>query len=111
MISKTYAFDIDGVICKTTNGDYKNSEPNLKAIKKINALHQNGHKIFIFTARYMGRTCNDFKKAHEIGYSFTFKQLKKWNVKFDKLFMGKPSYDLLIDDKAFNYNEDWISKI
>ena len=24
---------IDGVICKTTNGDYKNSQPNLKAIK------------------------------------------------------------------------------
>ena len=59
----------------------------------------------------MGRTNNDIKKAHEIGYNLTFEQLKKWNVKFDKLFMGKPSYDLLVDDKAYNYNVDWINKI
>ena len=34
MFSKTLAFDIDGVICKTSNSDYENSIPNEKAIKK-----------------------------------------------------------------------------
>ena len=107
----TYAFDIDGVICKTINSDYKNSIPDTKAIKKINSLHDKGHKIIIFTARFMGRTNNDFKQAYEIGYDFTLKQLRGWKVKFDKLLMGKPSYDIFVDDRAYNFNEDWISKI
>jgi capsule biosynthesis phosphatase len=111
MNKKTYAFDIDGVICKTENSDYENSVPNIKAIEKINYLHNKGHNIIIFTARFMGRTNNNIKKANEIGYDFTLKQLKKWNVKFDRLFMGKPSYDIFIDDRAYNYNNDWIKKL
>ena len=23
--------------------------------------------------------------------------------------MGKPSFDIIIDDKAYNYNKDWIN--
>ena len=34
---------------------YKNSRPNLKAIKLVNNLFDNGYYIKIFTARYMGR--------------------------------------------------------
>ena len=111
MSTKTYAFDIDGVICKTRNGDYSNSTPNMKAIKKINDLYDEGHKIIIFTARFMGRTNNNVKQAHEIGFKFTTDQLQKWNVKYNRLFMGKPSFDLLIDDKALNFDENWINQI
>ena len=111
MVIKTYAFDIDGVICTTVDDDYKNSLPNIKAIKKINKLYDNGHKIIIFTARFMGRTNNDFIKAKELGYNSTLKQLKNWDLKFHKLIFGKPSFDLLVDDKAYNYNENWIDKI
>ena len=111
MVIKTYAFDIDGVICTTVDSDYKNSLPNIKAIKKINKLYDDGHKIIIFTARFMGRTNNDFIKAKELGYNSTLKQLKNWNLKFHKLIFGKPSFDLLVDDKAYNYNENWINKI
>ena len=111
MSKKTFAFDIDGVICDTQNGDYKNSVPNMKSIKKINDLHAKGNKIIIFTARYMGRTNNNVRRVYEIGYDFTVKQLKTWHVKYDQLIMGKPSFDLLIDDKAINYNENWIYQI
>ena len=111
MFSKTLAFDIDGVICKTSNSDYENSIPNEKAIKKINNLYNKGHKIIIFTARFMGRTDDNISKAYEIGFDFTKNQLKKWNVKYTKLIMGKPSFDLLIDDKAINYDENWIDQI
>ncbi len=111
MTSKVYAFDIDGVICNTDNGDYDNSVPNKEVIKKINSLHDEGNKIIIFTARFMGRTNNDIKKAYEIGYEFTLEQLKTWNLKFDKLYMGKPSFDLLIDDKAINYDKNWVNQI
>ena len=81
MLSRVYAFDIDGVICKTQGNDYKNAIPYKNAIKKINTLHDKGNKIIIFTARFMGRTKNDYKKAHELGYEFTLDQLKNWNVK------------------------------
>ena len=59
----------------------------------------------------MGRTNNDFIKAKELGYNCTLKQLKNWDLKFHKLIFGKPSFDLLVDDKAYNYNENWINKI
>ena len=43
------------------------------------------------------------------------KQLDNWNVKYHELRMGKPAYDLLIDDKALNslyhFNMDNIKKI
>ena len=45
---KTYAFDIDGVICTTKGNDYENSKPNHVAIAKINALYDKGNKIIIF---------------------------------------------------------------
>ena len=111
MGSRVLAFDIDGVICKTTDSDYQNSIPKVRAIKKINSLYDDGNEIIIFTARFMGRTNNNYEKAHALGYDFTLKQSKSWNVKFNKLIFGKPSFDLLIDDKAFNFSEDWIKKI
>ena len=111
MTLKTYAFDIDGVICQTENGQYNESRPNSKAIKKINSLHDQGHNIIIFTARFMGRTNNNYKKAYELGYELTHDQLCKWNLKFDKLILGKPSFDILIDDKAFNYSEKWLEEL
>ena len=57
----------------------------------------------------MGRNNNDIAKATADGYELTVKQLKDWNVKYHKLIMGKPSFDIIIDDKAYNYNKDWIN--
>ena len=106
-----YAFDIDGVICTTVNGNYDKASPNKKAIKKINKIYAEGNRVIIFTARYMGRTNNNIEQAKTLGYKETFKQLKDWGLNFHELLMGKPSYDILVDDKAYNYDEDWIKKI
>jgi len=59
----------------------------------------------------MGRTNNNIEKAKKLGYEETLKQLREWGLNFHELFMGKPSYDILIDDKAYNYNDDWIKKL
>ena len=45
---KTICFDIDGVICKTKNSNYKNSKPIKKNINLINSLYK-GYCIKIFT--------------------------------------------------------------
>ena len=42
---------------------------------------------------------DDVKKAYKMGFIFTTKQLKSWGVKYHKLILGKPSFDLVIDDK------------
>ena len=43
-------------------------------------------------------------KANKQGYKYTHQQLSKWKVKFDKLILGKPSYDLIIDTTIFQKN-------
>ena len=29
-------------------------------------------------------------------------------MKFNRLKFGKPSYDIFVDDKSFNYDENWL---
>jgi hypothetical protein len=111
MKKKIFCFDIDNTICKTSKSNYSKSIPNKKAIKLINSLYLKGHTIKILTARYMGRNNDDLKKANKQGYKKTFAQLKKWNLKFHKLFISKPNYDIFIDDKSLNFNKKWISEI
>jgi len=108
---KIICFDIDNIICKTVKNNYKNSKPNKKIIKLINSLFEKGHKIKIFTARYMGRNNDNVSKAKKQGYNLTKKQLKRWNVNYHKLIFGKPSYDIFIDDKDMGYDTNWYIKI
>tara|TARA_B100001250_G_C19809032_1_gene794880 strand:+ start:749 stop:1099 length:351 start_codon:yes stop_codon:yes gene_type:complete len=111
MKKKIICFDLDGVICKTKKNNYIKAEPIKKNINKINELFEKGYFIKIFTARYMGRSKENSKLAKKKGYYTTLKQLKKWNVKFNKLIFGKPSYDLFVDDKSIFYKKEWIFQI
>ena len=61
---------------------------------------RSGYVIKIFTSRFMGRSRRIHQRQRKkSGYNLTMRQLKKWNVKYHKLIVGKPSYDLVIDDK------------
>jgi len=110
-MKKKYCFDLDGVICKTIKNFYSRSVPLKDNIKTINNLYSNGHKIIIFTARYMGRSNERVSIAKSKGFEMTKKQLNQWGVKYHKLIFGKPSFDVLVDDKAFNHDFDWYKKI
>ena len=105
---KKICFDLDGVICSNTNGDYEKAIPFKKAIEKINSLYQAGYYIMIFTARFMGRSDNDIDAANKLGFTFTSMQLENWGLKYHKLIIGKPEFDLVVDDKNLNYDENWI---
>ena len=111
MKKKIYCFDIDGVICKTKGKNYSKAKPILKSIIKINELYDKGHYIKIFTARYMGRNNENVKLAKKQGYKKTLLQLKNWKLKFHKLIIGKPSFDIFVDDKSIDFNKDWTNKI
>lgn len=103
-----YCFDLDNVLCRTFGNNYKKSKPIKKNIKVLNILKKKGHYIKIFTSRFMGRNNDNASKANKQGYKFTKKQLKKWNVKYSKLILGKPSYDLYIDDKNLGFSKNWV---
>ena len=110
-MKKIFCFDLDNTICKTKKNFYKSAIPIKKNIKVVNFLYDKGHTIIIFTARFMGRSKENQIKAKKRGLLLTKNQLKKWNIKYHKLIFGKPSYDLIIDDKALGYSKDWAKKI
>lgn len=109
---RVICFDLDNVLCETKESDYKNSKPIENAIKVVNKLFINGYYIKIFTSRFMGRNNQNVKKAKKQGFLFTKKQLKKWGVLYHELILGKPSYDLFIDDKNIFFDKKkWIFEL
>ena len=104
---KTVCFDLDGVICSGPKSDYEHAKPNPDVVALVNELHQAGVRIVIHTARFMGRSGDDAEVAESMGRELTERQLVEWGVRYDKLVLGKPSYDLVIDDKAAFFREDW----
>mgnify|MGYP001170757323 FL=1 len=94
--------DIDETIAQTPDSrDYSLSKPIVENIKKANQYYENGHTVVYWTARGSG-TGIDW---HDI----TKNQLDSWGVKYHDLKLGKPVYDLFIDDKAMN-PEVWDNK-
>ena len=93
--------DIDNTIFKTIGNDYKNSQPIPERIEKANKLYNDGHIITYWTARgcTSGKTAEYFK--------LTYSQLVSSNVQFHELRMGKPHFDLFIDDKNINAIDGW----
>lgn len=79
---KIVAVDIDGILCED-KGKYAERRPYKDSIDKINKL--DGLKV-LYTARL------------ESDRQITLSWLKKNNVKFDALIMGKLPFNVLIDD-------------
>jgi len=100
-----YFIDIDDTICRTDKTSdsaldkYKAAVPIQERINKVNSLFNQGHEITYWTARG-GASGIDFEEL-------TKEQLLKWGCKFHKLLMGKPSYDVYIDDKSYNVDSTW----
>lgn len=105
-IPKNIYIDIDHTICyyknSTIDYDYNEAIPDFNKIKIVNTLYDKGHSITMWTARGM-KTGIDWR-------SITETQLKNWGVKYHKLRLDKPPYDMFIDDKALN-NLDQVNLV
>lgn len=87
--------DIDETVCVTpVSRDYRLARPIGPNITKANALYDAGHHITYWTAR--GTTTGIDWRA------LTERQLRTWGAKYHELRMGKPAYDVFIDDKVLN---------
>lgn len=104
---KRICFDVDGILCSLTGGQYDRAVPDPEAVQLVNGLYDEGFHIIIHTARFMGRNNQNASEAHRQGYELTRRQLQQWGVKYHDLIMGKPSFDLLIDDLAVFFEPDW----
>ena len=90
--------DIDETICITPEDrDYSKATPILKHIEKINKLYDDGNNITYWTSRGSG-TGIDWR-------DITRNQIDSWGVKYHGLKLGKPFYDIFIDDKSINSDE------
>ena len=106
-MGKIIFVDIDETICyydninqtnaKVNTVDYNLAKPYIERILKINKLYDEGNTIIYWTARGSRTGINWFH--------LTYTQLIKWNAKFTELRLGKPNYDLFIDDKNINSND------
>lgn len=100
-----YHIDIDDTICRpdksafSVKGKYEGATPIQERIDKVNSLYDAGHTISYWTARG-GDSGLDFEDLTRV-------QLMAWGCKFHHLVMGKPSYDVYIDDKSFNVDTMW----
>ena len=96
--------DIDETICYYENCNqshcdknvinYESAKPYHERIQKINKLYEEGNTIIYWTSRGSRTGKNWFK--------LTLNQLSEWNAKYTELRLGKPHYDLFIDDKTIN---------
>jgi hypothetical protein len=93
-MSKIIYVDVDETVCDTPDNPrvYEQAKPRKSAIKKINALYDEGHTIIYWTARG-SRSGIDW-------YDLTHRQLTEWGAKFTDLRCDKPYYDLFFDDKT-----------
>lgn len=100
------AVDIDGVLAmKLSNGKYPRDYPKKLPIdfakESLRVLKDKGHYVYLFTARYEEDRNITMAWLHKFG----FKDL------FDELVMGKPKYDLLIDDRALRFEGNWMDTL
>ena len=90
--------DIDETICYYEGErDYNLAKPYYERIEKIKKLYKEGNTIVYWTARGSVTQINWFQ--------ITYNQLVEWKCKFHELRMGKPAYDLFIDDKNINSDD------
>ena len=101
---KVIYVDIDETICRREKStdfgvvhDYKKAKPIKENIEKINKLYDEGHTIVYWTAR---------GSRKQIDWTeLTSQQLFEWGAKYHELKVGKPFYDLFIEDKSLRIEE------
>lgn len=95
--------DIDDTICTydidRQQMNYSQAIPNYKNIERVNKLFDEGNAIYYWSARGTV-TGIDWRVETE-------KQLERWGAKYTGLIMGKPYYDIHIDDRSLNSLWDW----
>lgn len=87
---RTAAIDLDGVLTRKGSGDYLTRPPDREQIARVRELKARGWRIVVWTSR---RPTASAQRA-------TLRWLHRHRVPFDRLVLGKPIFDLHVDDAA-----------
>lgn len=105
---KRLIVDLDDTISYTDNGNYVDSKPNIDLIGKLIEYKNQGFEIVIFSSRNMRTYDKNVGKINIHTLPNILDWLKKNNVPFDEVLIGKPwcGFDgFYIDDKAIRPSE------
>ena len=100
--------DLDNTISFTSQGDYGNATPNFPVIEKLREYKKQGAEIAIFTSRNMRTYQNDIGKITAHTVPVILEWLKKYEVPFDEIHVGKPwcgNDGFYVDDRAIRPDE------
>ena len=106
---KKIIFDVDNTI--TNHGSSKNyfdKLPRLEVIEKMHKFKELGYEIILFSARNMKTYNGDMAKINFYTLPVLTSWLKKYNVPYDGIIMGKPwcgEDGFYVDDKAIRPKE------
>jgi capsule biosynthesis phosphatase len=105
---KRLIVDLDDTISTTENGDYLNSKPVFGLIEKLKEYKTNGFEIIIQSSRNMRTYESNIGKINIHTLPNIIDWLKKHEVPFDELYIGKPwcgFEGFYIDDKSIRPSE------
>lgn len=95
---KIIVLDIDGTICSIEKPEnYHNAKPKKDIIDKINQYYKEGHIIYFETSR------------HVLKENITKEWMKRYGVKYNHIFFGKPVAHIYVDDRGAS-PEDFVKK-
>lgn len=100
--------DLDNTISRTTNGDYKNSEPIIEVINKLHEYKRKGFEIVISTSRNMRTYEGNVGKITANTLPIIIEWLDKHAVPYDEIYIGKPwcgTEGFYVDDKSIRPDE------
>jgi capsule biosynthesis phosphatase len=102
--------DLDLTLCgpKPPGGDYSMCEPRPGIIETLREYHAKGYYIIIQSARQMNTYANSIGEINVHTLPVAIEWLKKHDVPFDELLMGKPwcgHRGFYVDDRAIRPSE------
>jgi len=105
-IDKIAIIDFDGTLCKFMFPDVGPANPNVA--QALHTLKKAGYIIKIHSCRTA--TYWNQPDEREIHIQLIEKFLKENSILYDEIIlnMDKPIADVYIDDRAINYNNNWL---
>ncbi|WP_308400378.1 HAD-IIIC family phosphatase [Campylobacter insulaenigrae] len=100
--------DLDGTLTIDNEADYQNKPINKKVLQQLRKYKKMGFKIVLFTSRNMRTYKGDIKKIQTYTLPIIIDWLKKHDVPYDDIIIGKPwcGFDgFYVDDKAIRPSE------
>ena len=105
---KKIVIDLDGTLTIDSDLPYEAKLPNTKVIEQLKTYSKEGFYIVVQTARNMRTYENNIGKINIHTLPTVINWLKKHEVPFDEVIMGKPwcGFDgFYVDDKAVRPSE------